>query len=287
MKNHRNGVAALASVLLLAACGTTHDSRTAVATPLPSATLHWVASWGTARQVPEPQNELAPHLWRDTTLRQIVHTSLDAEVLRVRISNAFGTEPLFVDGAGIALARAAGDATLVPESARPLTFDGRATVMIPAGGEYHSDPVTLAHRAGADLAVSLYFKAPPARQTGHPGARATSFIAQGNRIADAAWDKPEKVERWYALADFEVQAPRARSSRWATPSRTATAPPWTPTTAGPTCWPRSCAVMAVTSASSMPASAAGACCATASVPIWCRALSATCWVGRAYRMPSS
>lgn len=206
MKNHRNGAAALACVLLLAACSTPQYKQVDGA---PASTLHWVASWGTARQVPELQNELAPHLWRDTTLRQVVHTSLGGDILRVRISNAFGTEPLFVDGAGIALARAPGDATLQPGSARPLTFDGRATVMIPAGGEYHSDPVTLAHQAGADLAISLYFKAPPARQTGHPGSRATSFVAQGNRVADAAWDKPEKVERWYALADVEVQAPRS------------------------------------------------------------------------------
>ena len=39
-------------------------------------------------------------------------------------------------------------------------------LLIPAGAEYYSDPVALTHKAGADLAISLYFKDAPARQTG-------------------------------------------------------------------------------------------------------------------------
>ncbi|QBQ39556.1 SGNH/GDSL hydrolase family protein [Pseudoduganella plicata] len=176
--------------------------------PNTSPAPHWVASWGAAQQIPEHHNELAPQYWRDATLRQIVHTSLGGERLRVRVSNAFGTEPLVVDGAGIALARAPGDAAIDPGSTRTLTFDGRASVTIPAGGEYYSDPVALTHKAGADLAISLYFKDAPARQTGHPGSRATSFVGGGNQVAAATLDEPTKVEHWYALADVEVQAPR-------------------------------------------------------------------------------
>jgi len=168
----------------------------------------WVASWGAAQQIPEPHNELAPQYWREATLRQIVHTSLGGERLRVRVSNAFGTEPLAIGAAGIALARAPGDAAVDAASARPLTFDGRANVTIPAGGEYYSDPVALPHKAGADLAISLYFQDAPARQTGHPGSRATSFVGSGNQVAAATLDEPTKVEHWYALADVEVQAAR-------------------------------------------------------------------------------
>ena len=169
---------------------------------------HWVASWGAAQQIPEPHNELAPQYWRDATLRQIMHTSLGGERLRVRVSNVFGTEPLTVGAAGIALAGAPGDAAIDAASTRTLTFDGRANVTIPAGGEYYSDPVALPHKAGADLAISLHFKDAPARQTGHPGSRATSFVGSGNQVAAATLDEPTKVEHWYALADVEVQAAR-------------------------------------------------------------------------------
>ena len=178
------------------------------APPSPHPSLDWVASWGAAQQIPEPHNELAPQHWRDTTLRQIVHTSLGGERLRVRVTNVFGTEPLVLDGAGIALARAPGDAVIDATSARPLMFDGRTGVTIPAGGEYYSDPVSLPHKAGADLAISLYFTAAPARQTGHPGSRATSFVGSGNQLAATTLEDTTKVEHWYALADVEVQAPR-------------------------------------------------------------------------------
>jgi lysophospholipase L1-like esterase len=169
---------------------------------------HWVASWGAAQQLPEPANELAAEHWRDASLRQIVHLTLGGKRFRVRISNAYGTAPLLVDGASVALAQTPGKADVDAPTLRPLTFDGRASVMIPAGAEYYSDTVAMELKPAADLAVSLYFKGEPARQTGHPGARTTSFLAKGDRVMEAAWSEPGKVTRWYALSDVEVQAPR-------------------------------------------------------------------------------
>ncbi|MFS2003318.1 SGNH/GDSL hydrolase family protein [Duganella sp. CT11-25] len=113
-----------------------------------------------------------------------------------------------LEGASVALAQAPGKADVDAPTLRPLTFDGRTTVMIPAGAEYYSDTVSMELKPAADLAVSLYFKGEPARQTGHPGARTNSFLAQGNRVMDAVWTEPGKVTRWYALSDVEVQAPR-------------------------------------------------------------------------------
>ena len=169
---------------------------------------HWVASWGAAQQIPEPNNELPAAQWRDASLRQVVHMSLGGSRLRVRISNAFGSAPLLVSGASVAKARAPGSADIDPSSLRPLTFDGHASVTIPAGAEYYSDPVALDLAATSDLAVSMYFRGEPARQTGHPGARATSYTVKGDHVRDASWPDAAKVEHWYQLADIEVQAPR-------------------------------------------------------------------------------
>jgi lysophospholipase L1-like esterase len=167
---------------------------------------HWVASWGTAQMVPDAQNELPAAQWRDATLRQVVHVSLGGRMVRVRVSNAFGTQPLVLDSASLALAAGPGRADVEPGSIRPLRFDGRAAVTIPAGAEYASDPVELAHGGGADLAVSMHFGAAPARQTGHPGARATSFVVSGDQVLDAQWPQAEKVTRWYQLAGVDVLA---------------------------------------------------------------------------------
>ncbi len=173
---------------------------------------HWVASWGAAQQIPEPANELPVEQWRDASLRQIAHLSLGGKRFRVRISNAFGTAPVLVDGASVALARAPGVANIDAPTLRPLTFDGASSVMIPAGAEYYSDPVAMELKPAADLAISLYSKAEPARQTSHPGSRATSFIVKGNHVMDAAWQDAGTFAHWYMVADVEVETPHAATA---------------------------------------------------------------------------
>lgn len=177
----------------------------AVAAERPS---HWVASWGAAQQIPEPENQLAAEHWRDGSIRQIVRLTLGGTQFRVRISNAYGTAPLMLQAASVALAQAPGKAGVAAPTLRPLTFDGRSSVMIPAGAEYYSDTVAMTLQPAADLAVSMYFSDAPARQTGHPGARATTFLAKGNRVNEAEWNDTATVTRWYALSDVEVRAPR-------------------------------------------------------------------------------
>lgn len=168
-----------------------------------------MASWGAAQQIPDSANELATENWRDASLRQTVHLTLGGPQFRVRISNLYGTAPLVLDGASVALAKAPGQADILPPTLRPLSFGGSASAIIPAGAEYYSDAVTMDVKPAADLAISLYFKGEPARQTSHNGARATTFLAKGNRVMDAAWADAGKVTRWYALSDVEVLAPRS------------------------------------------------------------------------------
>src|SRR3546814_6767119 len=81
------------SLLLVAA--------TLAAAPLAAQEPHWVASWGSAQQVPEPHNALPDDALTDATLRQTVRLSLGGTRVRVRLSNAFGTAPLTIDAAAI------------------------------------------------------------------------------------------------------------------------------------------------------------------------------------------
>jgi lysophospholipase L1-like esterase len=172
----------------------------------PPAGERWVASWGSAQLVPEGQNELPAAQWQDASLRQVVRVSLAGRQLRVKLSNVFGTAPLVVDAASVARAVQPGRADVDPASLHPLTFGGAAGVTIPVGAEYLSDPVGLAHAAGTDLAISLHFAQAPARQTGHPGSRATSFLARGNQVAAASWPQAETFARWYQVAGVESLA---------------------------------------------------------------------------------
>ena len=170
---------------------------------------HWVSAWGSAQMVPEGANALPEAQWRDASLRQVVRLSLPARTLRVRLSNVFGTAPLVIDAAAVGLVQQLGSPDLRPGSARPLRFMGEARVMIPAGGEYLSDPVELQLPTGGDLAISLHFQEPPARQTGHPGSRSKSFLVAGQQVMGEQWQDAQAVERWYQIADVEVRAPQA------------------------------------------------------------------------------
>jgi lysophospholipase L1-like esterase len=164
--------------------------------------LHWVGSWAAAQQLPEPANQLPEPFLHDATIRQTVHLSLGGRAIRVRISNAYGTTPLHLTAVHVARPIAAG--TIVPASDTPLTFSGRADVTVPPGAEYFSDPLPFAVAPYADLTVSLHadtFASPP---TGHPGARATSFLTNGDQVSTERVSGTS-LEHWYIVAGVEVQ----------------------------------------------------------------------------------
>jgi|GEM_PF-5625147 len=84
----------------------------------------WVGTWATS-PFPEPAaKEQLPLV--GATLRQIVHVSLGGNLLRLRLSNAFGTTPLALDGVHLALAGPVG--TIQPDTDRTLRFNGQTSV---------------------------------------------------------------------------------------------------------------------------------------------------------------
>jgi lysophospholipase L1-like esterase len=196
MRLSRPLIAALAATLLIAA-----------APPPP----HWTGSWASAQQIPEGHNALAPADLTDMTLRQVVHLSIGGSLWRVRFSNAFGTAPLRIDAAHIALAAKPGAAAIVPGTDRPLTFGGQPDVVIPAGTDYWSDPAALAAAPLASFTVSFHLPAPPAQQTSHPGSRATTYLTPGDHVGDPDLPGARTVEHWFGLSGVEVAGP-ARSA---------------------------------------------------------------------------
>src|SRR3569833_873676 len=145
----------------------------------------WLGSWASSQMIAE-QNSAAPgELIRGGTLRQIVHLSAGGSMVRIRVSNAFGTAPLHLIALHVAHAQAPNASRIDPVSDVAVTFDRRADVFIPAGAEYTSDPVAYQAAPLSDLAVTMQLEEPPERQTGHPGSRATSYLAAGGSVAAA------------------------------------------------------------------------------------------------------
>jgi len=166
----------------------------------------WVASWGASQQIPEPQNALPPDDLRDATVRQIFHLSVGGPALRVHLSNAFGTEALHVTSVHIARPLSPSSPAIDATTDRPLAFAGSAEVTVPPGAEFVSDPIEFPVPARSDLAVTFHLDAPPARETGHPGSRATSYYVHGDSVKAATLTEPGQVDHWYQVSEIDVQA---------------------------------------------------------------------------------
>jgi lysophospholipase L1-like esterase len=97
-------------------------------------------------------------------------------------------------------------AAIDPASDRPLSFAGQSTVTVPPGAEFVSDPVDYPVRPLSDLAVTFHLDLPPARETGHPGSRATSYYVHGDAVSAATLGDARHVDHWYQLSEIDVEA---------------------------------------------------------------------------------
>ncbi len=172
------------------------------------AQTHWVGTWGAA---PSPQ--LEPDVmqkqfkatFNNQTVREIVHTTIGGDSVRVRLSNAFGPVPVQIGAAHIAV-RANG-AAIAAGTDRALTFSGRPSVEIPAGAVVLSDPVSLKVPQAGDLAVSLYLPGNLPGAGVHYSSQQTSYIAEGNATAAATLQNPVPFTSWVFLTGVDVLAP--------------------------------------------------------------------------------
>jgi lysophospholipase L1-like esterase len=187
---------------------------------------HWVSTWGTAQlsfRAPPAAPPLTPQLGPDPrrrhpippslpglnnqTVRMIVRASLGGETVRVRLQHAFGAPSVAIGAAHIAIRDK--DSAIVAGSDRALTFGGKPTATLYGGQTLVSDPVALAIKPLADLAVSLYLPGETGPPTSHAfGLRPTYISKAGNVAGAVSIAEPERItESWYWLAGIDVQAP--------------------------------------------------------------------------------
>ena len=140
----------------------------------------------------------------DTTLREIVHVSLGGPQVRVIFTNEFGTEPLTIGAAHVAVSQ--GGSTINLVSAASLTFGGRASVVIPPGALVVSDPATVKLPAAADLAISFFLPAQTITHLSqHGSADQTSYTASGNVVGAKTLDNPTEIRSWPFVKGVDVK----------------------------------------------------------------------------------
>ena len=180
----------------------------------PAQTAHWVATWGTAESLLRPQPPATPPAqpapgttgFKNQTVRMIVRTSIGGEHLRIKVENAFGSAPVTIGAAHIALR--AKDSAIVAGSDRALTFSGKPGCMLSPGVQRISDPVDLKVPALTDLAVSLYFPGETGPPTNHATGLHTTYISrEGDSTGQSSLSDAATSEAYYYLAAVDVEAP--------------------------------------------------------------------------------
>jgi lysophospholipase L1-like esterase len=194
----------IAVLFLLAA--STLSAQTAAPRSAPAA---WVGTWAASPFGGDPWHTVPTLV--DSTLREVVHTSLAGSELRIRLTNEFGTEPLRVNAASVALST--GESAIDPSSLHALAFDGSPSIVIPPGAEVLSDPVPMPTAAFSNLAISLYL---PLQQVSdvsvHSSAQQDNYIEQGNHVSDASLTAPAVVPSWYFVKDVDVRPVAAHAA---------------------------------------------------------------------------
>jgi lysophospholipase L1-like esterase len=179
----------LAAVPTLVAATVSFSCSSAFAAD-PPVDAQWVSAWGTALQ-PIPQLASPPALYRTPdvagrTVRQLVYPGIDGHQVRLRLSNAYGTAPLVIDGVSLARAVSGDSAAVRPGSGRSVTFAGRSGVSISPGSQIDSDPVAFDLAAHQPLAVSIQLGAGQNLVAWHRVSSQTNYISTpGIHLDDA------------------------------------------------------------------------------------------------------
>ncbi|HEY3825391.1 MAG TPA: SGNH/GDSL hydrolase family protein [Bryobacteraceae bacterium] len=195
--------------------------------PIAKAEDHWVATWAASPQAPRVAlgrgpapapataparaNQApafpAPPTFNNTTVREIVRTSIGGRRARVQLSNVFGTTPLKIGAAHVALRDK--ESAILGGSDHALTFSGNASFTIPPGAEVISDPVDIEVPKLGDLVLSLYIPGEGAAPTQHLTGLHTTYIskATGDLTAAPSIADATKTQAWYWISSVDVLAP--------------------------------------------------------------------------------
>ena len=127
---------------------------------------------------------MLPASFTNRTIRQIVHLSLGGDKVRIRLSNEFGTRPVLIGAASVAVAGQGSG--IAAQSLRPLTFGGARSFVLPPGAPLVSDAVDLDVAAFTDLAVSLYLPATTELGTVHATGLQTAYVSSAGDFTTAS-----------------------------------------------------------------------------------------------------
>jgi lysophospholipase L1-like esterase len=171
----------------------------------------WFATWAASnyeivRPVADSLVDRRP-VYANRTVRQIVRTSIGGTSVRVRFTNEYGTQPLVIAAAHVAL-RDTGSA-IKPSTDHPVTFGGRGSIVIRPGALIVSDPVPVALPQLSDLAITMLVQDSIRVVTRHALGNQSNYVSRGNYVAAATMPVDTTITAWLWLAGVDVVNPAA------------------------------------------------------------------------------
>jgi lysophospholipase L1-like esterase len=161
----------------------------------------WVGTWAASPYLTEPGN-MPPVSLSNATLRQVVRVSLGGSQIRLKFSNRCGTAPLVMKA--VHLAVSAGGDEIEPETDMAVTFGGKGSATVTAGGEMISDSLNYSLPSLTNMAITIYFGEAPSKLTGHPGSRTSSYIQGGNVVSSRKLTSPSTTDHWYIISGIDI-----------------------------------------------------------------------------------
>lgn len=201
------------ATLLAAASAQAQEWRTTwYAAPMPS--------WGAGFALPT----MLPAALQAQTVRETVRTSVGGGQVRVTWSNRYGSTPLVIGAAQVALMmddaqpeRAARQDGVPAAGWRQagagvaLTFGGQRGITVAPGSSVTSDAAQLPVAPRQRLAISTWLPQPTPIATFHWGAQQTAFVLPGDHVAAASLPGAQPLAGRAFLSAVQVSGPARRT----------------------------------------------------------------------------
>jgi len=133
----------------------------------------------------------------------VVHASIGGSTLRVRLSNEFGSDSIYIGAAHVALQSSG--STIVAGSDRTLTFGGVGAVAMAKGAPVVSDPIDLTVPPLGNVVVTIYLPQLTQNQTFHALGQQPPYLSAGGDSTNATiFPTATTTTSYYLLSAVEV-----------------------------------------------------------------------------------
>lgn len=195
---------AVLMLLVLTSCGDSGNNSNF--TPVADE-AGWFTTWGTAMLTAgADETPYNPGL-KDNTCRQQIRVSIGGDKIRLTFSNEYGDIPVKMESVHIAHLISPESPAIDVSTDTVVTFNGGSeSTEIAAGSTVTSDEIAFSFGPLDDLAITTKFGrfAGGSTITSHTASRASTWIIEGDHVADETFTPGRVMTSWYFLNSLDV-----------------------------------------------------------------------------------